>query len=272
MKKLLVPIMVLALVAITVPVWAVSAVQSGSTVTDDTNLSTDVSVTKCVFIGQLRLDGDFTLVTACLRPNGRADAEVAKTDVNACNVWGFSGIRYEVDPYFNDKISYSFNEFHGIGQANQAAGSMNNQGNVVAAAYVNTSATFASALATVGAINTGNAYATCFFLPVIQHDEICGSFTNFYGIGQVNQSAGSMNNQNNVVAVAAGNGAMVAMAGAELAMNNAGNNFVPGYLVCFDNKIDGSFNSFHGVGQVNQSAGNMNNQVNVISAAASITK
>ena len=37
-----------------------------------------------------------------------------------------------------------------------------------------------------------------------QTDNMINSFNYFIGIGQSNQSAGSMNNQNNVVAIAAG--------------------------------------------------------------------
>ena len=35
--------------------------------------------------------------------------------------------------------------------------------------------------------------------------------------------------------------------------------------------MTGSFNGFTGIGQSNQSAGNMNNQVNVVSVAASVS-
>ena len=38
----------------------------------------------------------------------------------------------------------------------------------------------------------------------LSFDSISGSFNRFTGIGQANQSAGSMNNQNNVVAISAG--------------------------------------------------------------------
>jgi hypothetical protein len=61
----------------------------------------------------------------------------------------------------------------------------------------------------------------------------------------------------------------VAVSGAELALNNTHNQFFAG-KVDFNNTVSGSFNGFNGIGQSNQSAGNMNNQANVISVAASM--
>ena len=116
------------------------------------------------------------------------------------------------------------------------------------------------------------------------------SFNGFIGIGQSNQSAGSMNNQNNVVSIAAGVGAAstadktytyggkdsgvgssVAVAASELALNNTCNTFCVD-KASFTDTMTGSFNSFNGIGQSNQSAGNMNNQVNVVSVGAAFTK
>jgi hypothetical protein len=42
--------------------------------------------------------------------------------------------------------------------------------------------------------------------------------------------------------------------------------------VVFTDSVTGSYNNFTGIGQSNQSAGNMNNQVNVVSVAASVSK
>ena len=117
-----------------------------------------------------------------------------------------------------------------------------------------------------------------------QTDTMISSFNGFIGIGQSNQSAGSMNNQNNAVSVAAGvndggsggwcgfsgGSGMVAMAGSELAMTNSCNKFQLDKAT-FTNNMTGSFNSFVGIGQSNQSAGNMNNQANVVSVAAAVS-
>ena len=49
--------------------------------------------------------------------------------------------------------------------------------------------------------NYDNCLKASFTLSI---DSISDSFNDFTGIGQANQSAGSMNNQNNVVAISAG--------------------------------------------------------------------
>jgi len=277
MKKLLVPIMVLALVALAVPALASNNHQQEH----NCNVSLDgkVDLNKCVFVNQVR--NDFYTTTICQRfdPAARADAEAVKNDLNAGNHL------YVGASDFKDDMVCSFNYFNGIGQSNQAAGSMNNQGNTVAVAAVGNAKTYASALAAVGDNNTGNNITVRygffdFCAELTQKDCMFGSFNGFNGIGQSNQSAGSMNNQNNVVAVAAGvvvgntvGGAgsfadfckdAVAVSASELALNNTCNTFCVDKAT-FTNTMVGSFNGFNGIGQSNQSAGNMNNQANVIS-------
>jgi hypothetical protein len=109
---------------------------------------------------------------------------------------------------------------------------------------------------------------------------IANSFNCFDGIGQVNQSPGSMNNQNNVVAVSAGltgsgspcgwwgsseNG-LLATNDTFLAQNNVDNWAFPSGAYN-SNLITGSFNGFTGIGQANQSSGSMNNQANIVSVS-----
>ncbi len=286
MKKLLVPIMVLALVALTVPVWAgagdcYSAPQC--------NISLDGSVTfsKCVTIHETQCDTYFTTTFACFEPQARADAEAIKNDSNNGNCLTIGALLLK-DPQFTDTMCSSFDGFTGIGQSNQSAGSMNNQGNAVAVAYVGNSKTYASSLAAVGDDNFNNNI-TYSFSPCTtsQADNMNCSFNCFTGIGQSNQSAGSMNNLNNVVSIAAGVAEQsgcksvedssicsgsVAVASSDLALNNCGNRMDVCGNVCFSNSMTGSYNNFTGIGQSNQAAGNMNNQVNVISVAASVSK
>jgi hypothetical protein len=301
MKKLLVPIMVLALVALTVPVWAQT---NNSVQHQECNVSLDghVNLDKCVFIAQLRADLYFTYIFAGFEPQARADAEAVKNDLNKCNEL------YVGASTFTDNMNGSFTWFQGIGQSNQSAGSMNNQGNVVAVAYVSNAKTYASSLAAVGDTNTNNnievryqedggqpTYNSIYHDPrptavLTQTDNMNDSFNHFIGIGQSNQSAGSLNNQNNVVSIAAGVGeksrdgyqdsrsrggndfgSAVAVAASELALNNTHNSFSVDKAT-FTNNMNLSFNGFVGIGQSNQSAGNMNNQVNVISVAASVSK
>jgi hypothetical protein len=300
MKKFLVPIMVLALVALTVPVWAGTPYQRNP---QECNVSLDgqVDFSKCVTINQYRDDCFKTKIDVCYEPEARADAEAVKNDLNYHNEL------YVGSSTFKDDMCDSFNQFTGIGQSNQSAGSMNNQGNVVSVAYVSNAKTYASSLAAVGDTNTDNNISVgsdnvdgglsgilgsifgghndaC----LTQTDSMKDSFNCFTGIGQSNQSAGSLNNQNNVVSIAAGVGekssdshytfgrdnglgSSVAVAASELALNNTCNTFCVD-KASFTNTMTGSFSGFTGIGQSNQSAGNMNNQVNVVSVAASVSK
>ena len=249
---------------------------------------------KDVTITQYRTDSYTTALTTnkTFDPKARADAEAVKNDLNYNNDMQVG------DSTFADNMSGSFVGFIGIGQSNQAAGQMNNQGNVAAVAFVSDNNAYASSLAAVGVSNKNNEYTanhakdslgcyTDWWTPaatLTQTDNMLNSFTGFIGIGQSNQSAGSMNNQNNAVSVAAGvnedskggwcgfsggNG-MVAIAGSELAMTNSCNKFQLDKAT-FTNNMNGSFNSFVGIGQSNQSAGNMNNQANVVSVAAAVS-
>lgn len=291
MKKVIIASMVVALVALTVPIGAFGQ-PSYRCCGDDCNVNLDVKVDvdKYVDIYQTRSDYYQTCIRESFDPAARADAEAVKCDTNKDNSISFSNCLVKAD--FEDEMTGSFKDFNGIGQSNQAAGNMNNQGNTVAVAAVGNAKTYASSLAAVSAKNKdneityGNVNVSYLFDPK-QTDSMSGSFNRFNGIGQSNQSAGHMNNQNNVVAVAAGvlvEGTIsggygygdlckdaVAVANSELALNNTCN------TICFNNGnvqfkncMDSSYNNFNGIGQSNQSAGNMNNQVNSVSVAASV--
>jgi len=214
---------------------------------------------------------DITYIyTTDISINSEADACVYKCEVNHCNT---------VDTFCvqnNDLIKESFTNFNGIAQVNQASGSMNNQGNIVGAAAVDGSAPKLSSGAQIQMANFGNSYdcpvkytagLDCFDTYC---DKIDCSFTQFNGLAQVNQAAGYMNNQNNAVSLAADpNAGIVACADSQLSMCNAKN------CGCFafdqvTNTIKGSFTNFNGVAQVNQSAGSMNNQANVIAVSAGL--
>jgi hypothetical protein len=298
MKKVLVASIVVALVALSAPLWAQTAGSLPGNTTGtldqhcDISLDGQVTFKKDVYINQTRDDYFSTSIRASFDPKARADAEAVKNDLNYNNDMQVG------DSTFTDNMSGSFNAFIGIGQSNQAAGQMNNQGNVAAVAFVSDNDAYASSLAAVGVSNKNNEYSankrkdglggyTDWWTPVTtltQTDNMSYSFNGFIGIGQSNQSAGSMNNQNNAVAVAAGvdedskggwcgfsgGKGMVAMAGSELAMTNSCNQFQIDKAT-FTNNMTGSFNGFVGIGQSNQSAGNMNNQANVVSVAATVS-
>jgi hypothetical protein len=298
MKKLLVPFLVVALVAVAVPVFAFTMGGYDQYQQQECNVSLDgkVDFDKTVKIHQTRDDYYKTFIFTCFKPAARADSEAVKNDLNKENYLEIGAATLK------DDVCSSFTSFNGIGQNNLSAGSMNNQGNVVSVAAVGSAKAYASSLAAVGVTNTKNEISITYeavvpdgntwsFFPgyhddsvLKQTDSLKYSFNHFNGIGQNNMSAGSLNNQNNVVSVAAGIVVYpyvggrdfgdlckdaVAVSGAELAMNNTHNR------LCFDkaeftNSVTSSFNNFNGIGQNNLSAGNMNNQVNVVSVAASV--
>jgi hypothetical protein len=262
MKKLMVSLLAISLLALAVPVLANTRCPQP---VEGCNVDFDVTATKTVDVDKyVDIDKYFDFfVFAWINPNALAECDVFKCDLNE---FGY------VDSYFGlftDDLNYSFNEFTGIGQANQAAGYLNNQGNVVAAAIVSTDK---AAAMTEVAVDQTNFFNTLDVFASVSIDSICSSFNDFTGIGQANQSAGHMNNQNNVVALSAGLGdscradEFVAANDTYLTQKNT----LGLAKVCFaynSNNINGSFNGFTGIGQVNQSAGSMNNQANVVSIA-----
>jgi hypothetical protein len=162
----------------------------------------------------------------------------------------------------------------GIVGVNQDAGNMNNQGNNYAIAVTDVSL-FAEAESAASQLNAFNRVRTCEgcivddvppIVGVQKENDLLGSMNLNFGIVSANQSVGNMNNQLNSVAVAAGIGAgvLVAMAEADLGQFNAVNTVQE----VNTNKLDlisSSLNGNHGITSFNQSAGNMNNQANIVS-------
>jgi hypothetical protein len=102
-------------------------------------------------------------------------------------------------------------------------------------------------------------------------DLINGSFNGFAGIANVNQSAGSINNQGNAVAIAGGIDQVVVKAATDimLAQNSAYNTMLEGGGGGFPgnataDQINNSFGNAFGVSSVNQAAGSMNNQKSAV--------
>jgi hypothetical protein len=267
MKKFIVSMMAISLLALAVPALAGYGHYDGDKRCDvhfDVDVDKTVNIDKDVYI-----DKYFAyFVTACIDPKAIAECDVWKCDYNANNKMDLNVA------LFDDKICDSFKNFTGIGQANQAAGYANNQGNVVAAAVVQAKEVAAMTEVGVDQENYNNCLEA--FL-TLSFDSISGSFNRFTGIGQANQSAGSMNNQNNVVAISAGladsspcdrfgygSEDVVATNDTFLTQTNT-EGYVKACGVVSANTVTDSFNGFTGIGQVNQSAGSMNNQANIVS-------
>ncbi len=174
-------------------------------------------------------------------------------------------------------IDGSLNGNEGIISVNQAVGNMNNQGTAVAFAFNAGPAEngpededaitgFADSLAAAGQVNFGNLVDTRDIL--FRDSTINNSGNNSSGLLYVNQAAGNINNQANVLSAAVsdpvdGVGG-IALSEADLGQVNAFN-IVIERRVDKNATITGSFNSNSGVIGVNQASGNFANQANVVS-------
>jgi len=170
----------------------------------------------------------------------------------------------------------------GITNVNQAVGNMNNQGNVLSIAVdigddgtppVSTNGTgFAEAQASVDQRVIDNEINSA---SIIYRDALIeGSVLSNTGITNVNQSSGQMNNQANAISLGISLDGGIALSEADLGQ------FIgtidkqsPGSHEDYTAKtsqIVGSIGGNHGVTFVNQTSGNLGNQSNTLSLAASV--
>jgi hypothetical protein len=232
----------------------------------DVSFDVDALKTKNIAINKAvnkTFNFNFDLTFIFEGPLGLAEVEAFKCDHNTENAASVVGI------VTANTIVNSFSGFVGVAQVNQSASVLNNQGNVLAAGLTGLSSFPLSMVeAAVEKLNFENALelADSVFL-----DNINNSFNGFTGLAQVNQASGILNNQDNVLAL----GSNVPVGGdvlrpqvAEndtfLTMQNTGNAALVSGVVA-TSEIRGSFNSYTGISQVNQSPGSLNNQANITS-------
>lgn len=175
----------------------------------------------------------------------------------------------------------------GVTQVNQDVGNMVNQGNLAAYGLTGDADAVTVAEASADQINTGNVVAWGQVGDLDPDDPLTaisitalidGSVIGNDGITQVNQNAGNMNNQTNMLALAAGlesdeNGGdegMVALAEADLGQFNVGNTVVE-FNTTKSATMNGSINTNRGVTHVNQAVGNNTNQANLVSVSVNLT-
>jgi hypothetical protein len=269
MKKLSILFAVLLVLGFTVPALA------------DVNVFATVDKDKLIFVDQVVLifkdicvdvEVDLTLYQAA-----EADSNVNQSNV-ANIVRGHANPEVRDENFRSAEILSSINSNSGIVGVNQDAGNFNNQGNIASiAATVGdvTAATpqygYADAEASASQYNFENAEITVEGYPVYtsvqKYDLIQGSILGNSGIVGVNQSVGNLNNQLNQVVMSVGDGVAVAMAEADLGQYNA-LNLVAEIGTYRTDTITGSINNNTGIVGVNQSSGNMNNQANIVSIAA----
>ncbi len=229
--------------------------------------------------------------------NGEAWAKVQEQQEIYNN--GLSTTIQEINPATNRQAAIvgSFGSATGVANVNQAPGNLNNQANEVAisvaSAGLQTSppvpgqgeavfvGMFAEAQAVsvqyIGIVATATKDDT--FATFSRTDapnylattgtkgtSIDGSFAGFFGVANVNQAAGSMNNQGNGVAIAAGIDQKIvkAVTHVMLAQASANNRLTDNGSVTSDAISNGAFNGAHGVFNVNQASGAMNNQKNIV--------
>jgi hypothetical protein len=94
-----------------------------------------------------------------------------------------------------------------------------------------------------------------------------GPFAGGSGVAGVNQAAGSLNNQNNALAISLGDHVVHALGELDLGQFNTWNQAENFAQVRTDTIAGGAFNGFSGVAMVNQSSGSINNQANVVDIA-----
>lgn len=200
-------------------------------------------------------------------PPGAAEAlAVANQTIDDATVQGY-GEQFADENTRTNEIINSILSNTGITGVNQDSGNFNNQGNLFAVAVTDSQAfVHAESVAEQVVSNTVEYVNESPFDPEVvqKRDLLVTSMNNNAGITSANQSTGNFNNQLNSVALAAGlGGALVALSEAALGQTCMGNVIDETATVKQDSIID-SLNNNHGVTSFNQSAGNANNQANVV--------
>ena len=215
----------------------------------------DIYIWECVGI-EKHVD---VCVDVELETSAAAEAQALVNQVNAFGAEASLGFDCG-DPY--SAMTDSIKGNTGIVGVNQASGALTNQGNVVAVAATTGKKAFADAQA---AVDQANALAVAVELLNVSADVMTGSIVGNAGIVGVNQTAGSLNNQANTVALSAGlEGSYVSLAEADLGQQNTCTLVIDLATTRLD-MICSSIVGNHGVVGVNQSAGNLNNQANLVS-------
>lgn len=258
MKKLLFVLMGLAAGLVTVlPASADVDVYANINKDKDVIVQEYVQILKYVLID----------VEVVATPPGAAEAlAVANQRIENAMVMGFDETYAKDNKRVNEIINSILGNV-GITGVNQDSGNFNNQGNLFAVAVTDSQAFVHAESAAEQVVSNTKEYVneSPFDANDVQKsDLLSNSINNNFGITSANQSTGNFNNQLNSVALAAGlGGALVALSEAALGQTCVGNVIDETATVKTDT-IENSLNNNHGVTSFNQSAGNANNQANVV--------
>jgi len=254
----------------------------------DIRVTENITITK-----QVRIDVAVTFVL-----QGGAEAQALLNVTNSGNTVDGQDLPDPVDEPegTNDEygvtldasIESSVNNNRGVFGFNQDVGNMTNQANVVSVAGVQGQPfdSFAQSQAHADQLNENNTVDDSELLrdketgdPITDFEtdpanfaldkaaSMTDSVNTNTGIINVNQNAGNMNNQSNGVAAAVGIGSEFAMSEGDLGQETS-HNHVDELETVKVSSINGSISANSGIVNVNQSAGNMNNQGNVVSFSA----
>ncbi len=286
MKKLLTVLMAMGFVmALTLPALADVSVSAEIEKTKDKEVTEKVSIEKAHYVG----------VKQIATPTHSAEAQAVKNDVNTGNSVTEApnpaiAPTYTLDPITEQVIlvdpgkpatpinkqavinTGAGDATSGVTGINQSPGSLNNQGNAVSVSMAAAGNAFLHAESSAEKINgdmledrEGNSMTSD---KSLRSNTIDGALMGVTGILGVNQSAGSMNNQNNATSMAVGLGSMAALSEADLGMVNSGNISSEIAVALADTLSTGALSGGAGITSVNQSSGCMNNQANIIAVCA----
>jgi len=266
----------------------------------DVNVLATLFKTKVILVDVEILKDKTVLLSADVDvlPTSAAEALAIANVTNTFNSVGQSlqegiPLHADYDIYRRAAIDTSVNTNAGVVELNQDVGNMANQGNVLAFAVVFSlggdipNTTYVDAEAWVDQVNSdnhvthlengedatpggepdfapGNPNAADGNANVVA--TIGSSISGNSGIVGVNQNAGNMNNQTNVVALAVGFGTVAALSEGALGQENTRNTVHESgvkKLASIGNSINGNT----GVVHVNQAAGSNGNQANVFALA-----
>lgn len=233
----------------------------------DVDVYADIDKTKTVTVTEdvdIVKDVDIN-VDSKIVVKGAAESDSVLNQKNVHNSVGADERQGDMANYRSAVISGSVNENKGIVQVNQDTGNMNNQANLTSIAVVLGGAdNLANAQADTEQVNAGNNVLAVGNGTLSKGDLILNSINGNSGIVGVNQSVGNMNNQANQVSIAVADNSLVALSETDLGQTVIGSK-VQEYGTTKIDAICGSIIGNKGIVGVNQSAGNLNNQSNIVS-------
>jgi hypothetical protein len=158
-----------------------------------------------------------------------------------------------------------FNAVSGVISINMAPGALNNQGNSVLISLLGDGDEVDSLLQSSGLsdqVMTGNILDS---ENSNRSNSIGANAFNFFsGVVSINQSSSYLNNPNPVVSLSIGGNAAATLSPAQMAMVSAQNTINERSVTKTDMISMFAFEGVSGIISINQSSGNMNNQVNII--------